>query len=737
MFAATAFAQVANGDYRTRVTGNWNAPATWQIRTAGAWATATTTPGAGDNVFLQAGHVITLTQNESCKDFHISVNTSSTRLAMGAFSLSVNGKLRAMTDVTASTGTTDGNIPGTSTGTLGSSNAWITSNSGAGFIIAGGTRTLTLATEWGAGNAGVTATNGFDFTFNLTTGSTATNGASIKARNITLAAGIVDMGTNRLAPDQGTGSSGALTIAAGATLITAATGNAGSSVAARSANATSGQFGTFTNNGTINLSGAAPEIQAATIVMNGTVNYTGAAQTLLNKTVPSAANVNSYTNLTLSGSGIKTPSVATTVTGTLSLQGTATVAASPAFSYGATATLEYAGTAAQATGDEFPAAAGPLNVTINNAAGVTLSAPRTMSGNLTLTNGLLTTTTLNLLTLTGTATTSGVSNASYVSGPLQKAGTSAFTFPIGKGGKYRPASIGASGNAGDSYTAEYFNAAYSNLTVNSSNATPLNHVSSVEYWDITRNTGTNTPDVTLSFDAASATSPGTLTTLAVAHYNGATWDNLGQTGNTGATGSNGTITASTASLSSFSPFTLGTVDPAQPLPLQLINFTGASRSNGVLLQWTTGCENGMMPFEIEKSTGSGFGRIGTVTAYNNGCSARGDYQFTDAEAGTGTQLYRLKLTEASGKVTYSNTLRFNGNTTVATDLSLSPNPATDYLQVSGLEAGTPYTVSDVSGRVIVKAVAVGVSATVPVQSLQSGLYFFQAAGSKAVKFVKQ
>ncbi len=106
-------------------------------------------------------------------------------------------------------------------------------------------------------------------------------------------------------------------------------------------------------------------------------------------------------------------------------------------------TLEFAGTSSQTTNDViFPATNGPSSLTINNtsSSGVTLHAPRTISGTLTLTSGILITSSTNLLTLSGTVTgsISGGSVASYVKGPLARKlaanlhGTYTYTFPVGK-----------------------------------------------------------------------------------------------------------------------------------------------------------------------------------------------------------------------------------------------------------------------------------------------------------------
>lgn len=79
------------------------------------------------------------------------------------------------------------------------------------------------------------------------------------------------------------------------------------------------------------------------------------------------------------------------------IQGTVTLDGASIFSYTippassyAESKLIYAGSSTQTAGAEYPAVNGPNGIEINNAAGVTLSAPRTISGNtiVTLTNGV-------------------------------------------------------------------------------------------------------------------------------------------------------------------------------------------------------------------------------------------------------------------------------------------------------------------------------------------------------------
>ena len=122
----------------------------------------------------------------------------------------------------------------------------------------------------------------------------------------------------------------------------------------------------------------------STVTLNGTsatVEYNGTAQTVRNT---------SYTNLTLSGSGNKTLGSSPSISGKLSIQGTA-VAITTAPSFGASSTLEYKNAGNRTTtAIEWPSSSGPANLIIDNSGStVTMlgSANRTLTGNLTFTAG--------------------------------------------------------------------------------------------------------------------------------------------------------------------------------------------------------------------------------------------------------------------------------------------------------------------------------------------------------------
>ena len=66
-------------------------------------------------------------------------------------------------------------------------------------------------------------------------------------------------------------------------------------------------------------------------------------------------------------------------------------------------------------------------------------------------------------------------------------------------------------------------------------------------------------------------------------------------------------------------------------------------------------------------------------------------------------------------------------------LSLYPNPISDYLYINGIEAETPITIADISGKIVLQTIASSNEA-VSVAHLPKGVYIVQVAG-KVVKIV--
>jgi hypothetical protein len=286
-----------------------------------------------------------------------------------------------------------------------------------------------------------------------------------------------------------------------------------------------------------------------TLSANGNVSnsgtHSGAGQISLNggSALHSLSGAGAYQNLTLSdANGASIASGTSTVNGTLTLTsgvlsgggGALTLGNSAAISvaagslssltptFGTSLNLTYNGAGATVTGTELPAGVTVLNnLTINDAAGITLNANATLKGALTLTSGLLNTAG-NQVNLASGASVSGASSSSYVNGAVQKTfatGTQSLTFPIGVGSIYAPLTLSSlSVTAGGALTATTTLGNYSPL-----GPSGINSAADVsQYWTVTQSGGTfGIYGATFSYPAGEA--GGAAASYVVRLYNGSAW----------------------------------------------------------------------------------------------------------------------------------------------------------------------------------------------------------------------
>jgi hypothetical protein len=116
------------------------------------------------------------------------------------------------------------------------------------------------------------------------------------------------------------------------------------------------------------------------------------------------------------------------------------------------------------------------------------------------------------------------------------------------------------------------------------------------------------------------------------------------------------------------------------LPILLVNFEAVVNSGAVDLTWTTAMESNSARFDVERSSdGARWDVIGTLAAKGNS-STPSYYSFTDANPGSGTVEYRIHEYDLDGRPTFS-TVKVVRTTPIAS-VSVFPNPAKDYLNIS-------------------------------------------------------
>ena len=434
----TSFGQTAtDGDYRSAVaTGNWSAPGSWQVRSAGSWGTTTLVPTTTSNVYIQSGHTITVTADAYCQDLHLnSTSVAGAIVVNTGITLQVNRKIRDYTGTTVTSTGADG-VFYTQVSAITFNTGITTNGTGKILFVYGGGKVIN-AGEWGAN------ITGWNAEFAPSVGGTIdTISTSFKAGNITISSGTVVMLANDLRPDNGSTGGGTLTVAAGATLKFTGSGQ----IVRTGTPSTTSHSGTVTINGTLEYSGTVGKIDATTVTFAGTVIYSATGvQTLVSKNAAAtgAANPINYTNLTIGGNaGIAKTLVAsltTNVSNKLLMNGNATstlaLGTSSVLTYTAGATLEYTKGGSATVGEEWPAANGPANIIINGnnvLFSTTVSTNRTIptGGSITLNGGAFTVGSVsavaNVLTMANGSSMIKLTDKSFnVSGGTYTLGTTA------------------------------------------------------------------------------------------------------------------------------------------------------------------------------------------------------------------------------------------------------------------------------------------------------------------------
>jgi hypothetical protein len=318
------------------------------------------------------------------------------------------------------------------------------------------------------------------------------------------------------------------------------------------------------------------------------------------------------------------------------------------------------------------------NFTVNNSSTtypqVVLNSNLYVTGNLTMTKGIMQSSSSHMVILSANATCSGGSSTCYVEGPIRKEGTSAFVFPVGKGGVYAPVAISAPSTS-TSFTVEYFNTPYSNT---SSIDNSLTKVSQVEYWDVHRTSGSGSVQVTLYWNNATRSGISSNTSdMKVAHFNSTTnkWESVGNTALASANGA-GSITSNLNS--NFSPFTFGSTG-ISALPVTLTAFNAKLKGSEVEADWTTSSEINNDYFMLQRSlNGKDFTDVGKVDGHGN-TEVQEAYSYEDKEPLPGVSYYRLKQVDFNGKTSYSEIREVSKS--VANINSVYPNPFNDHFTV--------------------------------------------------------
>jgi len=186
-----------------------------------------------------------------------------------------------------------------------------------------------------------------------------------------------------------------------------------------------------------------------------------------------------------------------------------------------------------------------------------------------------------------------------------------------------------------------------------------------------------------------------------------------------------------------------TMNLFDPLPVQLLSFTGRAVGDEGWLEWKVALETGIRHYELQRSPDARhYASISKQPATRNGAPEI-TYSYTDHVPFEGNNYYRLRIVEISGKEQFSPVvlLTFRNGTAA---LSLYPNPADQSVTVmhdAGREA--LLRVFDLKGaQVGSMQISKGTgSSTIQLGALPGGVYLlaYEASGGQrqVIRFIKK
>ncbi len=466
----------------------------------------------------------------------------------------------------------------------------------------------------------------------------------------------------------------------------------------------SANFGLAENYGSLTAPTTSTDVTVPALTAGAmhTPIVTGTSNSVQNLTINSSANLT-----TASGGALN-------ISGTLTNNGSFNTAAGDLTFNGASGT------------QQIPA------LTVNNLSfngnAFSLSGNVTVNGTLKFTSGIVAGNG-NKITVANNATSavSGGSSASYLSGGTlervqNSTGSASYFYPVGAGGKCRPVRL-TNGSVGGSNTfdVKYFASGYSTLTPSNTSY----HTSSLEYWGISRVAGsTSDPiDVSLITESNTASGIGAPATVEVGHFNGSTWDALGNNSGNTSFGASGSEIVTTG-LTTFSPFTFMSASASNPLasvalPISIEAFTADRAGKNVVLRWKLGNRAAGEQVTLQKSTDG--------NSYSDLTDAGLANQYTDLSPATGNNFYRLKLAKEGSKV-YSQVLSVSFS--AEGSINVYPNPAANTLFIDNSASGKLHCELWNSAGVQVAAQDFEGTAThaISVGNLPAGSYWMSLSG---------
>lgn len=173
------------------------------------------------------------------------------------------------------------------------------------------------------------------------------------------------------------------------------------------------------------------------------------------------------------------------------------------------------------------------------------------------------------------------------------------------------------------------------------------------------------------------------------------------------------------------------------VPVTLLDFTATKEGGKVKLDWKVENEIAFKGYEVQKSfNNTNWMAVGNIDATSAASSK--NYEMYDINPFAGTNFYRLKLNDMDGHFSFSNIAKVNFNMPVV--ISIKPNPASNYITISGIKAYQQVQVFDLTGRLMMNRGIMNNDEQLDISKLSSGQYMIKLInqnGQVSLKLIKQ
>lgn len=424
--------------------------------------------------------------------------------------------------------------------------------------------------------------------------------------------------------------------------------------------------------------------------------------------------------------------------------------------YSGMVNLEYSGSAPVITGNEVPSADIIKNITFDCSGGVTLSQSLRANGTIYLVSGQVITGS-NMLTLGSGIDNLGtlIRTAGRVVGNFSRwfaaSVVSDVILPCGNTGYYRPVSVSftVAPVSGGTLTAFFTS------SDPGSNGLPLNdngdNISKTApdgFWTVTTGNGLSggTYNVDITGESFQGITDYTKLHLLKRVNSGSNWVLEGT--HSTSTGSNSSPIVHRTGLATFSEFGIGSTTD-NPLPADILSFTGSVNRNNITLKWTTVLEINNRGFDIERSPVSEkthWQKIGFVEGKGNS-STPINYSFEDKSLSQGIYTYRIKQIDFNGNFSYF-MINKSVEVGIPSKFDLSQNYPNPFNPVTKIDFSLPVdsrviiSIFDITGREIIRLLnnehksAGWYTIEFNAFSISSGTYFYRiSAESLSANFI--